>query len=137
MNTEGTLTIGQLAKAAGVGVETLRFYERRQLITEPPRRASGYRQYPASAVARIRFIKRAKELGFSLKEIDELLSLRAESSGQCAEVYARAQAKVEDISSKIASLKRMKEALTHLAASCSNEGTRGECPILEALEMEP
>lgn len=73
MTAEATLTIGLLAKEAGVGVETLRFYERKQLITEPPRRASGYRQYPVSAIARIKFIKRAKELGFSLKEIDELL----------------------------------------------------------------
>jgi len=130
---EETLTIGQLARAAGVGVETLRFYERTQLIPEPPRRASGYRQYPASAVARIKFIKRAKELGFSLREIDELLSLRAESAGQCVEIYARAQTKVEDISAKIASLTRMKEALVRLAKACSEAGTSGECPILEAL----
>ena len=136
MTAAGTFTIGQLAKAAGVGVETLRFYERKQLITEPPRRASGYRQYPANAVARIKFIKRAKELGFSLKEIEELLSLRAESEGQCAEVYARAQAKIEDISSKIASLRRMKDALTRLSESCSKNGTSGDCPILEALEVD-
>jgi DNA-binding transcriptional MerR regulator len=97
-----SLTIGQLAKQSGVGVETLRYYERQRLIPEPPRRRSGYRQYPPETVKRIRFIRRAKELGFSLKEIDELLTLRAESVGQCAEVLARAQGKIADISRRSA-----------------------------------
>jgi len=131
-----SLTIGQLAKQSGVGVETLRYYERRKLIPEPPRRRSGYRQYPPETVNRIRFIRRAKELGFSLKEIDELLALRAESAGQCAEVLARAQRKIDDIAQRIASLERMKHALAQLANSCSKSGTSGDCPILDALELE-
>ena len=131
-----SLTIGQLAKQSGVGVETLRYYERQKLIPEPPRRRSGYRQYPPETVNRIRFIRRAKELGFSLKEIDELLALRAESAGQCAEVLARAQRKIDDIAQRIASLGRMKHALEQLANSCSKSGTSGDCPILDALELE-
>jgi MerR family copper efflux transcriptional regulator len=132
-----SLTIGQLAEQAGVGVETLRFYERKKLIPEPPRRRSGYREYPPEAVSRIRFIRGAKELGFSLKEIDELLTLRAESEGQCAEVLARAQGKIADISQRIASLERMKRALEQLASTCSERATSGDCPILDALELEP
>ena len=132
-----TLTIGQLAKQSGVGVETLRYYERQKLIPEPPRRRSGYRQYPPETVNRIRFIRRAKQLGFSLKEIDELLALRAESAGQCAEVLARAQGKIADITQRIDSLERMKRALERLAATCSERGTSGDCPILDALELEP
>jgi len=131
-----SLTIGQLAKQSGVGVETLRYYERQKLIPEPPRRRSGYRQYPPETVNRIRFIRRAKELGFSLKEIDELLALRAESAGQCAEVLARAQRKIDDIAQRIASLERMKHALEQLANSCSKSGTSGDCPILDALGLE-
>jgi MerR family mercuric resistance operon transcriptional regulator len=135
LSTE-SLTIGQLAREAGVGVETLRYYERQKLIPEPPRRRSGYRQYPPETVNRIRFIRRAKELGFSLKEIDDLLTLRAESAGQCAEVFARTQGKIADISQRIASLERMKHALEKLASSCSESGTSGDCPILDALELE-
>jgi MerR family mercuric resistance operon transcriptional regulator len=132
-----SLTIGQLAQQAGVGVETLRYYERQKLIPEPPRRSSGYREYPPETVNRIRFIRRAKELGFSLREIDELLTLRAESQGQCAEVLARAQGKIADISQRIASLERMKRALEQLASFCSEHATTGDCPILDALELEP
>jgi len=135
--TNDSLTIGQLAQQAGVGVETLRYYERQKLIPEPPRRSSGYREYPPETVNRIRFIRRAKELGFSLKEIDELLTLRAESEDQCAEVLARAQGKIADISQRIASLERMKRALEQLASSCSEPATSGDCPILDALELEP
>ena len=132
-----SLTIGQLAKQSGVGVETLRYYERQKLLPEPPRRRSGYRAYPRETVNRIRFIRRAKELGFSLQEIDELLTLRAESEGQCREVLARAQGKIADITERIASLERMKRALERLASTCSERGTSGDCPILDALELEP
>src|SRR5919199_5139981 len=95
--TMAALTIGQIARRAGVGVETVRFYERQGLLEEPARKESGYRQYPEDVVARLRFIKRAKELGFSLKEIKELLALRVDPATTCAEVKARAQAKVADI----------------------------------------
>ncbi|MDK1031917.1 MAG: heavy metal-responsive transcriptional regulator, partial [Planctomycetia bacterium] len=116
------LTIGKVAHHAGVGVETIRFYEREGLIEEPPRRQSGYRQYPEEAVSRIRFIRRAKELGFSLKEIKELLSLRASPRARCADVRKRAEAKINDIEQKVRTLQRMKKALVKLTVACSGRG---------------
>jgi len=132
----GGLTIGQLAKKAGVNVGTIRYYERRGLIPEPPRSSSGYRQYSQEAIARIRFIKRAKELGFSLREISELLSLRVEPDTTCGDVRRRAEAKLIDIERKIEALGRMKRALMELIASCQGRGPISECPILEALNAE-
>ncbi|MGH9351285.1 MAG: MerR family transcriptional regulator [Terriglobia bacterium] len=129
-----SLTIGKVAARAGVGVETLRFYEREGLIDEPPRRDSGYREYPADAVDRVRFIKRAKELGFSLKEIRELMALRIAPGATCSQVKKRAKVKVEDIEEKIRSLQRMRQALQKLMAACGNKGRMSECPILDALE---
>jgi MerR family mercuric resistance operon transcriptional regulator len=130
------LTIGQVAKNAGVNVETIRFYEREGLIGKPPRRPSGYRQYQPDIVRRIRFIQRAKELGFSLREITELLSLRVARGRSCADVKARASAKIEDVESKIAVLERMKGALTRLTEACAGRGSVGECPILDALDAD-
>lgn len=130
------LTIGQVARRGGVGVETVRFYERRGLLSEPPRRESGYRQYPEDVVARLRFIKRAKELGFSLKEIKELLALRVDPTTTCAEVRSKAAAKVADIEEKIQALQRIKKALLQLTAVCRGRGPTSECPILDALEKE-
>lgn len=131
-----SLTIGQVAGLAEVGVETIRFYERRGLIEEPPRRASGYRQYPREAVARIRFIRRAKGLGFSLQEIKELLALRVDTDTTCADVKGRATTKIVDIQHKIETLERMRGALEALVASCSGSGPLSECPILEAMDTE-
>lgn len=131
------LTIGGVAKRAGVGVETIRFYERKGLLEEPPRRESGYRQYPEEAVARIRFIRRAKDLGFSLREVDELLSLRVDRRTSASEVRTRAEAKIEDIELKLADLARMKAALVELTTCCEGRYAAGECPILEALEGNP
>lgn len=128
------LTIGQVAKQAGVGVETVRFYERKGLLEEPKRKASGYRQYDEQVVARIHFIRRAKELGFTLKEIKELLELRLDPSTTCAEVKVRAQAKIEDIKERIRSLQQMKNALAKLSQACSGRGSTSECPILESLD---
>ncbi|VAX21543.1 hypothetical protein MNBD_NITROSPINAE03-1642 [hydrothermal vent metagenome] len=128
------LSIGQVAKQAGVGIETLRFYERQGLIDSPPRKESGYRQYPKGAVKRIVFIKRAKELGFSLKEIAELLSLKVDPSTKCADVKERAEEKISHIKDKIRTLKRMANTLKRLSASCGVEGPASECPILEALD---
>lgn len=130
------MTIGQLAKKAQVNVETVRYYERRGLIPEPPRRESGYRRYAQDAVARIQFIKRAKELGFSLREILELLSLRVDPDTTCADVKRRAEVKIADIEEKIRSLRGMQKALMKLAASCTGRGPTNECPILEALDAE-
>ncbi len=130
------LTIGQVAKRSGIGLETLRFYERKGLIEEPPRTDSGYRQYPEDVVGRIRFIKRAKELGFSLKEISELLSLRVDPGTTCADVRKQTELKLTDVEEKIRALRRIKTALKKLAASCVGTGPTSECPILEALDSQ-
>jgi MerR family transcriptional regulator, copper efflux regulator len=128
------LTIGHVAREAGVGVETVRFYERKGLIEEPTRRASGYRQYGKETVNRLRFIREAKELGFTLNEIKELLSLKLDPSSSCAEVKGRAEAKIADIEEKIRTLQRMKRALAKLTNACSGDGPTSECPILDAIE---
>ena len=131
-----SLTIGQLAKKAQVNVETVRYYERRGLIPKPPRRNSGYRQYSQDIVARIEFIKRAKELGFSLKEILELLYLRVNPNTTCVDVKKRAEAKIVDAEEKIRALQSIKKALTKLVALCSGKGPTGECPIMEVLDKK-
>jgi MerR family copper efflux transcriptional regulator len=131
-----TLTIGALARAAQVGVETIRFYEREGLIAEPPRRPSGYRQYPPDAVRRVRFIHRAKELGFTLKEVRELLALRVGPEATCADVQAVAHVKIADIEERVAHLQDMKTALARLADACRGQGPVTECPILDALDEE-
>ena len=128
------LTNGQLAKQADVGVETVRFYERQGLLEEPDRRASGYRQYDEGVVRRLQFIRRAKELGFTLKEIRDLLSLRVDPTTTCADVKQRAESKLTDIEQKIRTLQRMKRALVKVTNSCSGSGPTSECPILEAIE---
>lgn len=130
----GSMTIGKVAQQAAVGVETVRFYEREGLIGKPPRRASGYREYPAETVDRVRFIRHAKELGFSLKEIRDLLALRIAPGTTCGQIKKRAEAKIGDIEDKIESLQRMKRALQKLTAACSGKGTVSECPILDALD---
>ena len=130
------LTIGEVAKRSGIGLETVRFYERKGLIEEPPRTDSGYRQYPEYVVARLRFIRRAKELGFSLKEISELFSLRVDPDTTCADVKRRTDLKILDIEQKMSTLQTMKRALTKLAASCTGRGPTSDCPILEALDTK-
>jgi MerR family mercuric resistance operon transcriptional regulator len=131
-----TLTIGKVAQQAGVGVETVRFYEREGLIDQPPRGASGYRHFPESVVPRVLFIKRAKELGFTLNEIKELLSLRVDPETTCADVKQRAETKIVDIEEKMRSLRRMRTALVKLTESCSGRGPVDDCPILEALDPQ-
>lgn len=130
------LTIGIVAKQTGVAVETIRFYERQGLLAEPARRPSGYRTYAPPVVRRLRFIKRAKALGFSLREIGDLLSLRVDGNSTRADVRARASAKIGEIEVKLRQLDQMKHALESLAASCTGKGPTGECPILEALEKD-
>ena len=130
------LMTGELAKRAGVNVETLRFYERKGLLPSPPRRGSGYRQYPAESVRRIRFIKRAQELGFTLEEVRELLSLRGRSGAMPSDVRTRAQRKLADIRRKIDDLKAIERALGLLTDSCTGDGPLDECPILHHLEGE-
>ena len=129
----GSLTTGQLARRAGVGVETIRFYEREGLISEPPRRPSGYRDYPVETVARIVFIRRAKELGFALREIKELLELRVRPRRNCTQVKRSADAKITDIEGKIAALRRIRGALKSLTKACEARTPTTECPILASL----
>ena len=131
-----SLTIGKVAKRAGVGVETVRFYEREGLIPQPARRSSGYRQYQPDAIRRIQFIRHAKELGFTLKEIAELFELRVDPESTCADVRKRARAKIADIDQKIERLVRMKSALGRLVNKCRGKGPTSECPILEELARE-
>lgn len=133
-----SLTTGELAERAEVNVETVRYYERRGLLPEPPRTASGYRQYAPEAVARLRFIKRAQELGFSLEEIGVLLALRVRrtSGAVCREVEARAKQKIELIEGKVRELERMRGSLERLVSACRARETTGDCPILEALEPD-
>jgi MerR family mercuric resistance operon transcriptional regulator len=130
------LLTGVLAKQVGVNVETLRFYERKGLLPEPPRRASGYREYSADSIPRIRFIKRAQELGFTLGEVRELLSLRVQPGTSPAAVRDRAEEKLAEIRRKIEDLRAIERALGRLTAACSGEGPLGECPILHHLEGE-
>lgn len=130
------LTIGKVARRSGTAIETIRFYEREGLIDKPARSSAGYRHYRADAVARLRFIRQAKELGFSLREVKELLSLRATPGKSCGDVKARARQNITDIERRIASLTRMKRALVKLAVACSGKGPLSACPILEALEAQ-
>lgn len=129
-----TFTIGKAARFAGVGVETIRFYERKGLIERPLRSGSSYRQYSTKSISRIRFIRRAKELGFTLREIRELLELRVAPASTCDDVRKQAVAKVADINQRIRTLQKMKKALTKLTAACDGQAPVSECPILEALE---
>lgn len=128
-----SMTIGEVADRSDVNVQTIRYYERRGLLPAPPRSSSGYRQYDAHNVVRIRFIKRAQALGFSLNDISELLDLRIDPSSNCEEVLAHAEIKLRDIDEKIEALRRMRRSLDSLAGACRDRRTTGECPILEAL----
>jgi MerR family mercuric resistance operon transcriptional regulator len=127
----------ELADAAGVNLQTIRYYERQRLLPKPPRTPQGHRIYPPEAVRRVRFIKRAQALGFTLKEIRDLLLLRVTPGRGCADVRTRARAKIEDVDEKIAALRAMREALDRLVATCRTDGPLSACPILDALDAEP
>ena len=131
-----SLTIGRLAKQAGVNLETVRFYERRGLLPRPPRSTSGYRLFPPDAARRLRIIRRAQELGFSLTEIGELLSLRVSRRTTSADIRTRAEAKIVDIEAKLKSLESMKKTLRKLSRVCDGCSPVAECPILESLDRE-
>lgn len=130
------LTIGEVAKQAQVHIETLRYYERMGLVESPPRNGSNYRLYPQETVRRVQFIKRAQQLGFSLKEITELLALRTTPETPCADIRTRALAKIDTIAEKIRALHAMKHALTQLVAECPGQGVVTDCPILASLDTE-
>jgi len=130
------LTIGRLAKLAGLGIETVRFYERQGLIEPPARTDSNYRIYPVEEVNRLKFIKRAKNLGFTLKEIKELFELQHDPHATQADIKKRTLEKVEDIKNKVRDLTRIQHALEKLTGACDGHGPLSECPILEALTGE-
>ena len=130
------MTIGQLAKQARVNRETVRYYERRRLLQRPSRSVTGYRVFSDDALRRLRFIRHAKMLGFSLEEIRELLALRINSIDTCERVRQRTQAKIADIDQKIESLQRMRRALSELVTACSRRRKTNDCPILNSLEAK-
>lgn len=130
------MRIGTAAEQAGVNVQTLRYYERRGLLPRPPRRTSGYREFPDDAVRVVRFIKRAQDLGFTLDEVEELLRLRSDGRRDRARIRAVAEKRVRQVERKIAELQAMKNALSHLL-HCCEEGSTPECPIIEALDGSP
>lgn len=127
-------TIGEAARRAGVGVETIRFYERRGLIEQPPKpQGAGFRIYPAEEIRRIMFVRQAQQLGFSLREIAELLSLRADPAADCSMVRQQAVAKLDEVRGKLEQLRRIGSALESLIANCPGEGGLQVCSILDAL----
>jgi MerR family mercuric resistance operon transcriptional regulator len=128
------LTIGELSRQSGVGIEAIRFYERKGLIDKPECSKAGHRIYTHSEVKRLEFIQSSKRLGFSLGEILDLLRLKVDPKTTCADVRARATAKIMDVDQKIGELVNMKTALEKLANSCSGLGPATDCSILEALD---
>lgn len=129
-NENTTLTIGRLAKQAGVGIETIRYYQQRGLLPVPPN-TGGYRQYPAALVERIRFIKRAQELGFTLEEIGELLAL--DEHDDRAVIRQIASHKIEQIQQKLSDLSHMQNTLQKLVTCCAKTSLTERCPIIDSL----
>jgi Hg(II)-responsive transcriptional regulator len=129
-----TMTIGRVAEAAGVNVATIRYYERRGIVPQPRRTSAGYRQYEQSAVDRIRFIRRAQELGFTLDEIEDLLALNVTDPAACHVVEDATRAKLDDVEAKIRDLKRMRTVLADLVRSCQSRQPTTECPVLATLD---
>ncbi len=130
------MKIGEVAREAGLGVHAVRFYEREGLVPAPRRQASGYRNYSPEVVPRLRFIRRAKELGFSLGETLNLLELDADSSAAAADVKRIAESTLEDIQSRISALQRIRRELKKLVDGCSGNGSVADCSILSALSVE-
>lgn len=127
------ITIGKLAKMAGVTNDTVRFYERFGLIDPVSRSESNYRLYRKADARRLRFIRRAKELGFTLNEIKELLALSQDPKATKADIKNKTEDKIEDIRQKIQDLSRIQSALEHLVETCDGHGSAHECPILQSL----
>ena len=128
------LLIGELARKANVNKETIRYYERKGLIPEPPRNKSGHREYSQMDVKRTEFIKRTQSLGFSLREINDLLLLKIEPESTCKDIQELVKSKITDIDQKITDLTLIKETLKKLANRCTGKGPVGGCPILDELE---
>lgn len=130
------MRIGELAALAGVPAATVRYYERRGLIAEPRRTGSGYRQYDPETAERIRLIKRAQDLGFTLDEVRDLLELRVDDPASCAAVEAKTREKIEDVRRRIVELERLEAVLSRLADACAARVPTAECPVLEMLSEE-
>lgn len=131
-----TMTIGRLAKEGGVNIDTIRYYERQGLLPRAARRESGYREYASADVARLSFIRRAKELGFSLIDIGELLSLSADRHQGVRGVKRKAEERLADVERKIAELKRVRRGLKTLIDACPGHGELASCPIVAALSAD-
>ncbi|MGN6324078.1 MAG: MerR family transcriptional regulator [Dyella sp.] len=134
--TAPSLTIGTVAKRAGVPIDTIRYYEREGLLPEPLRRASGYRSYNETAVRQLRFIRRAKDLGFTLEEIRDLMALSSDRRGGVKAVRKRAEQRLASIDARIAELMRIRQGLQQLVEACPGHGDPEHCPILRALADE-
>lgn len=135
MPNSGDLTIGRIAGKAGVNVETIRFYERKGLIDQPRKPATGgFRSYPHATVSRVKFIRAAQGIGFSLSEISELLSLRADPKTKCRDVRERAREKLMEVDQKIAQLETIRTALRTLIAACPGDAALRECSIIQTLD---
>lgn len=128
------ITIGALARSAGVGVDTVRYYEREALLPKPARTASGYRSYAPETASRLRFIRRAKDLGFSLEDIRDLLALSSDRDHGVRGVRQRAQARLAEVEQRLRELRRMQRGLKDLIKACPGHGTLEACPILAALD---
>lgn len=126
-------TIGKAASAAGVNVETIRFYERKGLIVQPPK-GSSYRTYSPATIARVRFIRQAQQIGFSLREVSELLAIKANPDADCAQVRREAVQKIDEVDRKLAELQRIRTALQTVIDSCPGEGDLCACTILDAIQ---
>lgn len=127
------MKISDIAKEAGVNIETIRYYERLGLISEPPRTETGYRLFPPEVIQRIKFIKRSQDLGFTLSEIHKLLSMTDSESFDCREVWQFASQKLQEIELKIRDLQSMRTILLDLSSRCPGQGPINSCPIVERL----
>lgn len=130
------MKIGELARRCDVNIDTIRYYERQGLLPEPDRQVSGYRRYQISDIERLRFVRRAKALGFTLGEIRELLALSDHRDEDMGELHAAAMAKLADIDARLAELTRIREGLHTLVEACPGQGALAQCPILNALASD-
>lgn len=133
---DGVMRTNELAVQAGVNTETLRYYERRGLLEYPPRTPGGYRDYPATAVTLLRFIKRAQELGFTLDEVEELLDLDSGGPDSCGAARALAEARYVDLEARIADLQRMSDSLAELIGTCDLPRSDRSCALLAAIQNQ-
>ncbi len=131
------MKIGEVARRSGVGIETIRYYEKERLLREPERRPSGYRQYDGSTIERLDYIRRAKELGFTLAEIRDLLELSFARQGCHADICQRAEGKIADIAQKIRNLREMKRSLSKIVRRCQTRSAGGPCPLVHQLNTRP